>query len=284
MFETDERAEFLASADPTRLLYAVTHLPAEPARSGVVVVSPLFLESMQNYNREASVGRELAAAGYAVRRFHPRGGGDSDGDLADLLHDTLVEDAVAMAVSLSTETGVAVDTVVGTRLAAPVAAAVARRLTAARLVLWEPIEDPANMIKAMGRSRQMAAIAGLIGPEDRPLSEMLAADRKADVLGFMIPAGYLESLGGRTVATELGGHRVRGLVIAGGTGREGRWATAVAAGMSEAGHPTEVQTLATPESWWLLAADDPLGRRERTELGNAVVAATVGWLAGGSLP
>ena len=55
------------------LLFGCRHVPEGDVRAGLVVCPSILSDSGANYQREVRLGRQLAAAGIVVQRFHLRG-------------------------------------------------------------------------------------------------------------------------------------------------------------------------------------------------------------------
>jgi hypothetical protein len=90
---------------------------------------------------------------------------------------------------------------------------------------------------------------------------------------------FVESFSGRTVTAELDGHQPVTLVIVGGDGKEAKQGITLAEGLTAAGLDASLVTVTDAESWWLLAADDPLSRRGRSVLASEITEATTSFLA-----
>ena len=119
-----DEVEFFGDGE---LLFGCRHVPEGDVRAGLVVCPSILSDSGANYQREVRLGRQLAAAGIVVQRFHPRGTGHSDGDGSDLTLDSLIDDARAAVALLRERCDVETVMLLGTRFGALVAGAIAAR-------------------------------------------------------------------------------------------------------------------------------------------------------------
>ena len=146
--------------------------PPARSRAGLVVCPPILADFGANYQREVRLGRQLAAAGVVVQRFHPRGAGQSDGDGVDLTLDSMIEDAMAAVTQLRERSPVETVAVAGHPLRRP--GRERRRApssTSAPVVLWEPTTDPRRYFREGLRARSVhqfkAGTARRRGPRGR---------------------------------------------------------------------------------------------------------------------
>lgn len=200
-----EVAEFFG---PDRLkMFGCRHLPLGPPHNGVVVCSPLQAELVRNYRREVTLGRTLAAAGFAVQRFHYRGTGNSDGEIVDATLETMRDDAVEAAGWLARTQGLDRPTFVGTRWGAMVAGAAAARFgVSSPLVLWEPITTGRSYFRELFRAIHITNLKqGLPVPPSR--EEQVESMRRTgwlDILGYSVTWPLYKSVIDRTLVGEVG--------------------------------------------------------------------------------
>jgi alpha/beta superfamily hydrolase len=193
------------------LLFGCRHVPPGPVRAGLVVCPPILADFGANYQREVRLGRQLAAAGIVVQRFHPRGAGQSDGDSVDLTLDSMIEDTRAAVTRLADRFPVETVAVMGTRFGALAAVAVAAELDGAPVVLWEPTTDPRRYFREGLRARSVhqfkAGTAGTAGGTEEaedPEAE-LARCGYIDLLGAPVGGPLFHTPGDRDLATLMGG-------------------------------------------------------------------------------
>ena len=124
-------------------IFGVLHTPeADALGLGLAFCAPFAEEHKQGYRIFVEMARELTARGLACLRFDYRGTGDSEGPFTDFSLGGAVEDIGAAAALLRERTGVERVGLVGLRLGASLAwRAVEQGLSAAPLVLWQPIVD-----------------------------------------------------------------------------------------------------------------------------------------------
>ncbi|QSX77689.1 non-ribosomal peptide synthetase/type I polyketide synthase [Agrilutibacter solisilvae] len=134
----------------SRRLYAALHGAEGTARTGVVLVPPLFHELPRSKRFLAEVASELSALGLACLRFDFHGTGDSDGDGAQVDFASMQQDLDQAIAELREATGVTRVVLLCWRGSALVLGAWKQRGTAADLVvLWEPIVDGANWLREL---------------------------------------------------------------------------------------------------------------------------------------
>jgi pimeloyl-ACP methyl ester carboxylesterase len=203
-----DEVEFFGGAER---LFGCRHVPPGPARAGLVVCPPILSDFGANYQREVRLGRQLAGAGIAVQRYHPRGTGQSDGQAAELTLDSLIEDGRAAVTRLRECTGVDSVTLLGTRFGALTAAALAAELDGASVVLWEPVTDPRRYLREGLRARAVHRV-GRDGSERGDPEAELARRGFVDVLGVPVGRELFATPAERTLDAELG-DRVRAVLL-----------------------------------------------------------------------
>jgi len=202
---TTETPFFFESAD--RPLYGVFHPAAIERRGAPVVVHchSLGVELLTNYRNDVLGARAGARLGIPALRHHARGHGDSAGDFADVTLETLVEDALAAAAEARRRA--ATDRVIwlGTRLGALVAAEASRVVPGAGLVLWEPVQAPADYVRSMLRGVLFSRVARGERPQET-VDDMLAGldrDHRVNVHGYYLHRRLVQSLEGRELLPAL---------------------------------------------------------------------------------
>jgi alpha/beta superfamily hydrolase len=183
--------------------FGVVHLPAEPARAGVVICSPLGAELLRNNRREVVVSRLLARSGIAVHRFHYHGAGNSDGQRADMTVSSMIEDAELAVVHLRERSGAGRIGFLGTRLGSMPAAAASSRHNAP-LALWEPVASGQRYFRELLRALLMVEMGkaqeGAPTVTSKDLVAQLEATGTLDVAGFSIDLPLYEDAANRELA------------------------------------------------------------------------------------
>jgi alpha/beta superfamily hydrolase len=264
-----------------RRVLCVTHLPAEDAVAGLVVCSPIHAEFIQNYRREVSLGRRLAARGIAVQRFHYRGSGNSDGDIETMTFESMKADAFVTTERLKQRAGVSRLAFLGSRLGSVIAAQVASAFPEAALALWDPVIDVNQYFRDMGRYRLMHQLKGdsTGGVQRASIAEELRLQTVADVLGYSVSKGLYDSFAGRDLLTELG-DTPRSLLLL----QLGR-AQHLRAEYEEARRRwmhlhfrIQTATVGDPEAWWFSTRPS----QDASQRGQELVEETIKWLTDSS--
>ena len=185
------------------LLFGCRHVPEGDVRAGLVVCPSILSDFGANYQREVRLGRQLAAAGIVVQRFHPRGTGHSDGDGSDLTLDSLVDDARAAVALLRERCPVETVMLLGTRFGALVAGAIAAELDDAPVVLWEPTTDPRRFLREGLRARAVHLVRQAGSEREDPEVE-LERQGFVDLLGVPVGRGLFETPAGRDLGSQMG--------------------------------------------------------------------------------
>lgn len=246
--DTGALEEALFFGGPDRL-FGVTHRPAKPT-VGVVICSPIHAELLRTYRREVLLARSLAAAGYAVQRFHYRGTGNSDGRLADITFESMVEDVDDAAVRLLAATGVERLAFVGIRLGAAVAAVSARSHGAVALVVWEPVLNAKRYFDEIFRGHLVSGLKSTDGAKRKPLQEL--RDRgTVDVLGYSIDRPLYDSVRARRLLDDVSQAPPNVLLVRiGGSKNLGGDQDSLVGRWREAGATVEVRQISRGEPWW----------------------------------
>jgi pimeloyl-ACP methyl ester carboxylesterase len=190
-----------------RPVYAVHHAArrARPGAPGVVMCSSLGVEQLTCYRTEVLAARALAAAGFPVLRYHPRGHGDSGGDFADVTLPRLIEDALAAGAELRRLGAPAVG-FLGVRFGALAAAGAAAAANGAALALWEPVQRPIDYFRAWLRGLLFSDVSHGRRPDTTAdqLLEAVERDGQVDVHGYYLHRALLASARGAELTTLLG--------------------------------------------------------------------------------
>ncbi len=201
-----EEVEFLGSG-PERI-FSTFHRPAGPAEGAVLLCSSILAELLAGYQEEVWLCRRLAKRGLAVRRFHYRGTGHSDGGSEDITYEALCEDAALVAARLREETGVDRIAVIGTRMGAIVASTVAAGMPGAPISYIQPVLDFERLFKEISRARTISLMneegrSEENGPPEDMFS-IMARERSVDVLGYLLNEPLYRSLQPHKLPDELG--------------------------------------------------------------------------------
>jgi pimeloyl-ACP methyl ester carboxylesterase len=139
-----------------RLLFgAYSPAVGSKRRRGVLLCNPWGVEALRAHRSMNRLGQILSGSGFDVFRFDYFGTGDSWGDAAEVSLGGCVEDAHAAVEELRHVGGLERVDVVGLRFGTLVAArAAAEEGDGARVVLWDPVFEGAELL------RELAAKAG----------------------------------------------------------------------------------------------------------------------------
>jgi hypothetical protein len=262
-----------------RKLFGCLHLPAAPPVGAVVVCSSLHAGFELNYRREVLLARSLAAMGVAVARFHYRGTGNSDGDVAHLTVDTMAEDTVRATDWLSKRTGISLPAYLGSGWGGLPAASAAARVGDGPLALWEPVVQPSGYFRGAVRARASRDVKDGVTARHSPnmLVEALDRDGRFEVLGYPIERALHRSASGRSLTDEVGDRPRPVLLVQIGRRRRLRADYAALAGRwRERGFPVETRVVSGEGSWWFVGARwEPEERRATTV---DVVNASADWI------
>jgi pimeloyl-ACP methyl ester carboxylesterase len=168
--------------------------PLSAPLGALVVCSTIHADAVKQYRREVLFGRDVAAAGFAVQRFHYRGFGNSDGDGADATFATMRDDAVAAADELRERTGVAEPLFLGIGWGGLIAAEVIRSQPTP-VALWQPALDASSFFAAGMRARAIHDLKegrGSRSTED-DLIRQIREEGSLDVLGYSIDRALFDS-------------------------------------------------------------------------------------------
>lgn len=272
-----ERAEF--SGPEGRRIFAYRTRPVGGACGGIVICSSLYADFTFNYRREVTLGRFLAARGFAVRRFHYCGTGNSEGDPARVTFDTLVQDARFAAERLLLEERLETVTFLGVRWGGAVAAAAAAAFSAAPLVLWEPVLDAESWFEeGLKAKRSRDVTVGRTASSSGQLRDELERAGSIDLLGNHVHWNFYQSSLRHRLETELGERPDRVLLLlpdrAPRRSRD-RYEALVSAWTGR-GVEVEVTNVGTSAGWWFFGQRPLLAE----ETGQQISELVERWLSG----
>jgi pimeloyl-ACP methyl ester carboxylesterase len=201
-----EEVGFIGSG-PERI-FSTLHAPIAQPTGAVLVCSSILAELLAGYQEEVWLCRRLAERGLAVRRFHYRGTGHSDGEAEDVTFERVREDALAAAEHLCEETGIANLAFVGTRVGALIAASLGSRFPGAPMAFIQPLLKGDALFKEIGRSRHIWLMREEGRDENEPLPEdmltIMHREGWVDVLGYRLTETIHRSVSPRVLTDELG--------------------------------------------------------------------------------
>jgi pimeloyl-ACP methyl ester carboxylesterase len=257
-------------------LFASLHFPRGKPREGIVICSSINADHSKLYSAEVRLGAALAAEGFAVIRFHYRGQGHSDGDACDATFESLRDDALAATEYLQSEADVLGVSFIGSRVGGLVAGAVSAGYADSRLVLWEPIVDPARYIREAQRSMSIARMSG--GGPDSLAGDSAGShgDGPVDIHGYPIYQRLMSSLEGRTLSLGDGPRALLLVQISRRPELSASYATLDEKWRRE-GRSADSCCVSGEIAWWFRGLRQ--GREETESVTAEVISATVGWLA-----
>lgn len=155
----------------------------------LVIVPPLFEELPRTRKLLANVARKLARAGFNVVRFDYHGTGLSEGRWEDFTPSQAMRD-LESAVSFCRDRGAQQVALLGFRYGAYLAAQFARRDDVQRVIVWEPILDPAGYFAEFLKSTAVDQImtCGEVKFSPGDLMEMLGRDGRILINGYALTA------------------------------------------------------------------------------------------------
>jgi pimeloyl-ACP methyl ester carboxylesterase len=180
------REEFLTPGIGGARTVAVLSTPLQGTPTiGWVICHSFALEQVDLQPLEARLARALAAAGFAVVRFHGQGYGDSQLGADHITLGSHLGEAAQVAELLVERTGVDRIGFMGARFGGMIAALVADPLGAAGLILWEPVVKGRVYMKGLALLSAMTELLtnGRSDSAGRP-ETMLEATDLLDVQGF----------------------------------------------------------------------------------------------------
>jgi len=144
-------------------LFGVFHA-ADGGGPVVVFCAPFAEEKKCSYRTFVETARALAAAGVPGFRFDYFGTGDSDGAFSEFTPSRAIEDIVAASAKARELAGTETLALLGLRLGGTLALSAAPRVSAERVILWQPVLDAAGFfdltIKRQMLRKQLIAASG----------------------------------------------------------------------------------------------------------------------------
>jgi pimeloyl-ACP methyl ester carboxylesterase len=257
-------------------MFASLHRPYGNPSEGVVICSSINADHSKLYGAEVRLAAELAGHGLAVVRFHYRGQGHSTGDASDITFGSLQDDCLAAAEFLRDQTDVSTVSFVGSRVGALVASAAAARQANSRLVLWEPIVDPARYVREAERSMAMSRMgdAGTrVGLGDAAGAN---GDGSVDVHGYRIHKRLISSLEERTLTLGVDPRELLLVQISRRQELSASYAALIETWRHE-GRSADAYCVRGEIAWWIRGVRQ--GREETESIAAEAIATTVEWLA-----
>lgn len=174
-------------ASPRGARFCVVRRPPAGTARGVIVHVPAFAEEMnKSRNMVARQAETWAQAGWVVLQFDPRGCGDSEGELAEVVWNDWLDD-VRDAHAWACAQGCGPVWLWGLRLGGLVAAtAVARDHLACGLLLWQPVTSGRQHLQQFLRAWKMAQVVGKGVRDGESPQQRLAAGEVVEVAGYEI--------------------------------------------------------------------------------------------------
>jgi hypothetical protein len=271
-----EIVDFIESDD--QRIFACTYLPETKPLAAVLICSPLLADLHVTYRREVLTGRELAARGFAVQRFHYRGSTNSGGspeasNLADL-----VIDGQRAGERLEQNAGIQPTVVVGTRLGAMIAAKVAGIFDASSLVMWSPTLDAAGYFRDVFRGYMIGQLKDgrLDGKGASDPVRKLRREGSLDVLGYPFGQPLYDSLVDRHLIDEMSSRARNCLLIQVGGNALSSSYLRFARQMRDRGMAVDTSVVAGREAWWF--GGGATLREDEARVAREVSARTVDWV------
>jgi pimeloyl-ACP methyl ester carboxylesterase len=200
---------------PGRQLFGL-HLPpqGEPRHHAAVLCAPFGQEAIRSHRLLRVLGERLAREGLDVLRFDYFATGDSDGDDAAGTLDGWIEDVrLADREARARSRGGA--TWFGLRLGGTIAALASARaaIPPQRLVLWDPVSDGAEYLRALALAHE-AALCDFRGSDARGHDEALGFPLGPALRAQIAAIGRDSVAGARAGAVHLVGTSVEPLAQA----------------------------------------------------------------------
>ena len=172
-------------------VFATYHPPVGGSGQVLTVICPpLFNEYMRTHPALRELSLALAEKGQHVLRFDYRGTGDSFGELGEVTVSDWLED-IALAVREGREiSGSRVVRLLGVRAGALLACrSVGASRDVERLVLWDPVPDGVDYLRAMRRIQSEIIERGL------PQSDTECREALHEFAGYRLSEGMLKEFG-----------------------------------------------------------------------------------------
>ncbi len=250
-----DRVSFFG-ANGTRLASA-SHEPVTrpPLPGGLVICPSICNDFTKNYRREVVLGRELAARGFSVQRFHYRGTGNSDGDPEGLTVETMAEDTLVAAAQLDSSENAGRLAFMGTRFGALPAAAAATRHPGAALVLVDPTIEGHRYFREAWRAKMSRELKDETAESmaAKSLEDELAATGSVDVLGNSIHEALYRSAKRWRLVDTIDGRTGNVLLLQLGAGKGLRPDNErLVAHLKSQGCIVDVEIVGDTQKWWFL--------------------------------
>jgi hypothetical protein len=270
-----EIVDFIESGDER--IFACTYLPEAKPLAAVLICSPLLADLHVTYRREVLTGRELAARGFAVQRFHYRGSTNSGGSPEASSLAGLVMDGQRAGERLEQNAGIQPTVVVGTRLGAMVAAKVATIFDASSLVMWSPTLDGAGYFRDVFRGYMIGQLkdGGLDGKRASDPVGKLRREGPLDVLGYPIGQPLYDSFVDRHLIDEIPSRAGTCLLIQVGGSALSSSYLRFARQLRGRGMAVDTSVVAGREAWWF--GGGATLREDEARVAQEVSATTVDW-------
>ncbi len=145
------------------------YYPAEPAQESeaVILCPPGPQDMLRAHSALVQLARRMQAKGLQVMRFDYSHTGDSEGHGDSLSIDHWVHDLSAVYQWLKQQSPDARISLIGLRLGAAVAIRASQKLEIEQLVLWDPVVDGLDYLKALEKQQQLIFSARKLEPPYR---------------------------------------------------------------------------------------------------------------------
>lgn len=180
-----------------RIFHVLYEPTGTPCRGCVLYVHPLAEELNKSRRMSALLGRQLAAAGYAVMMPDLYGCGDSEGDFSEARWGTWLEDLAQSATMLRTRFGGPL-TLMGLRsgcLLVRDLLAVGKE-SVAGIVFWQPVASGELALVQFLRMRMAAGMIGGNRETTTDLRRRLEAGETLEVGGYRLAPPFARELAG----------------------------------------------------------------------------------------
>lgn len=196
--ETSVTEEALRLESQGEILAGVLYQPARATRGAVLLCPADGEERAWSQRTFVRLARALADRGFTVLRFDHRGQGESSGGYEDTTIETRLSDIDAASDVLLRRAGLKSATLLGLRLGASLAVEVASRSShVERVILWEPVFDPAAYIQFLLRvnlTMQMVQHKKVVRDSDQLMQDM-AAGGKVSANGYNLTHAFVTGVG-----------------------------------------------------------------------------------------
>jgi alpha/beta superfamily hydrolase len=199
-----EEAEFFGSGADR--LFGMRYLPASGSpMAGVVMCGPILAQFRAHYRNGTLLARALATRGVAVQRFHYRGMGNSDGEVANLDLSTMQEDAAAAGARLTEQIGSIPIAYLGVNVGAYPAAVASR--PGHMLILDSPPPNGRHYFRNAVRAHAVYAMQRESKENlttEALLDQLRGGSRDVALLGCRLSLGLYETVVAASLVEEVG--------------------------------------------------------------------------------